>query len=85
MIEAIRGAKVEIPTLEGEATLTIPPGTSSHARLRLRGKGVPAAKGGKAGDLLVRIKIQVPKEVPDAVLEALEACHQDDPRKDLFR
>ncbi len=85
LVEAVRGAKVEIPTLDGEATLTIPPGTNSHTRLRLRGQGVPGAKGGKPGDLLVRIQIQVPKEVSDEVLEVLEECSQDDPRKDLFQ
>jgi len=85
LVEAVRGAKVEIPTLDGEATLTIPPGTNSHTRLRLRGKGVPAGKSGQPGDLLVRIQIQVPKEVSDDALEVLEGCSQDDPRKDLFR
>src|SRR5262249_55152149 len=52
--EAIRGAKVEVPTLDGRATLTVPPGTDSGTRLRLRGKGVPDPRGGASGDLFAR-------------------------------
>jgi curved DNA-binding protein len=83
--EASLGAKIEIPTLDQSATLTIPPATSSHARLRLKGKGIPGAKGKPDGDLLVRIQIVLPKEFPEPMLEALELCEQEDPRKGLFR
>jgi curved DNA-binding protein len=83
--EAALGAKVEIPTLDQRATLTIPPATSSHARLRLKGKGIPGAKGKPDGDLHARIQIVLPKEFPEPMLEALELCEQDDPRKELFR
>jgi len=83
--EATLGAKVEIPTLDQRATLTIPPATSSHARLRLKGKGIPGAKGKSDGDLLARIQIVLPKEFPEPMLEALELCEQDDPRKGLFQ
>ncbi|MCA9504179.1 MAG: J domain-containing protein [Spirochaetaceae bacterium] len=82
--EAIAGARVEVPTLDGRATLTIPPGTSSHARLRLRGQGVPAAGGQPAGDLYARIKIVVPKQIDDETRAAIERIEQDDPRKGLF-
>jgi DnaJ-class molecular chaperone len=83
--EAVRGAKVEIPTLDDRATLTIPPGTNSHTRLRLRGKGVPGAKGQPAGDLLACIRIVLPKEPPSALLETLEKVDQGNPRGELFR
>lgn len=83
--EAVLGAKVEIPTLDGRATLTIPPRTSSQARLRLRGQGIPGEKGKPAGDLLARIQIVLPKDLPEPLLEALDALEQDDPRKELFR
>jgi DnaJ-class molecular chaperone len=72
--EAIEGARVEVPTLDGRATLTIPPGTDSGTRLRMRGKGVPAAGGGTPGDLLVRVQIRVPKDLDaegEAALETL--------------
>ncbi len=85
LAEAVTGAKIEIPTLEGRATLTIPPGTSSHTRLRLRGQGVPAAAGAAAGDLLARIQIVVPRPASDELVAALEGEAQEDPRKELFR
>jgi curved DNA-binding protein len=85
--EAIRGAKVEVPTLDGRATLTIPPGTDSGTRLRLRGKGVPNPRGGAPGDLLARIQIRVPRQVEAAAKEALDALEPFEDRelrKDLF-
>jgi curved DNA-binding protein len=85
--EAIRGAKVEVPTLDGRATLTIPPGTDSGTRLRLRGKGVPDPRGGAPGDLLARIQIRVPRDLDDAAKRALDAVAQledRDIRKELF-
>lgn len=82
--EAVCGARVDVPTLDGKATLTIPPGTSSGARLRLRGLGVPASKTGAAGDLFARIKIVVPKDAAAKLEGALRTLAQDDPRKGLF-
>jgi curved DNA-binding protein len=85
--EAIRGAKVEVPTLDGRAMLTIPPGTASGTRLRLRGKGVPSPRGGAAGDLFARIQIRVPRQLDPAAtkaLDALEPFEDRDLRKDLF-
>lgn len=85
LAEAVRGGRVEIPTLEGRATLTIPPGTSSGSRLRLRGQGVPASKSAPAGDLYARIKIVVPKDAAAKLGEVLEGLEQPDPREGLFR
>jgi DnaJ-class molecular chaperone len=81
--EAVTGARVEVPTLDERVTLTIPPGTNSHARLRLKGKGVPASGKKPAGDLFARIKIIVPKDVPEELAEALGKLEQPDPRADL--
>jgi DnaJ-class molecular chaperone len=58
--EAALGTKVQVPTVEGPVTVTIPPGTSSGARLRLRGKGVKKADGAR-GDQFVRVEIVAPK------------------------
>ena len=85
--EAILGANVEVPTLDGRATLTIPPGTNGGARLRLRGKGVPASRGKEAGDLLVRVQIRVPQELDDdarSTVEALRAFEDPEIRKELL-
>ncbi|MDJ0868042.1 MAG: DnaJ C-terminal domain-containing protein [Myxococcota bacterium] len=77
--EATLGAKVEIPTLEGRATVTIPPGTDSGQRLRLRGKGIPHPKGGPAGDLYATVQIRVPRDLDDAARERLAGLAPFDP------
>ena len=57
--EAVLGAKVRIPTLDGAASLHIPPGTQGGSRLRLGGKGLPDKRGTR-GDLFVNVRIAVP-------------------------
>jgi curved DNA-binding protein len=59
--EATSGTRVEVPSLDGRVTVTVPPGTDSGSKLRLRGKGVPHPSGGPAGDFFVVIKICVPR------------------------
>jgi len=84
--EAILGAQVEVPTLTGRVTVTIPPGTDSGTKLRLRGKGVPQPTGGAAGDLYVVVQIKVPKGLAAEArkrIEALAELHAADLRKDL--
>jgi DnaJ-class molecular chaperone len=85
--EAALGARIEVPTLDGRATLTIPPGTDSGTRLRMRGKGVPDPRGGAPGDLLVQVQIHVPRGLDEdakASLEALESFEDPALRKKLF-
>jgi curved DNA-binding protein len=60
--EAVLGATVPVPTLEGNITLKIPAGTQQGHQLRVRGKGLPAGAG-KHGDLYVAVSIQVPGHV----------------------
>lgn len=64
--EAVLGAKVSVPTVEGPVTLTVPPGTSSGSRLRLRGRGIKKPDGTR-GDQFCRIEIVVPRLRPDEV------------------
>lgn len=71
--EAALGAEVTIPTLDGRATLRVPPGSQPGARLRLRGKGLPATREHPAGDLLVTLKLRVPKQLEAEERRALEA------------
>jgi curved DNA-binding protein len=85
--EAVRGAKVEVPTLDGRATLTIPPGTDSGTRLRLRGKGVPDPRGGPPGDLFARVQIRVPRNLDEEAkraVDALDRVQDREIRKELF-
>jgi curved DNA-binding protein len=65
----------------GEATLTVPPGSSSGKRMRLRGLGLPR-RGGERGDLIVALEIAVPKEPNAAERAAYEALSRvaSDPR-----
>ncbi len=56
---AVLGGKIRVPTLDGEVELTLPAGTASGRRLRLRGKGL--GSDADRGDLLVRIEIDAPK------------------------
>ncbi len=67
--EAVLGAKVRVPTLDGPVTLSVPAKSSGGRALRLKGKGLPRAGGGR-GDLLVTLKIVLP-EGGDGELEAL--------------
>ena len=60
---------MRVPTLDGPVTLTMPPNSSGGRALRLKGKGLPRAGGGR-GDLLVTLRIVLP-EGGDAELEAL--------------
>ncbi|HXW70175.1 MAG TPA: J domain-containing protein [Methylocella sp.] len=69
LYEAVLGARVNAPTLEGMVELTVPANSNGGRTLRLRGKGLPNAKG-SAGDLLVTLKIVLPDE-PDGELTSL--------------
>ncbi len=62
--EAALGARVSIDTLDGAAALTIPPGTQSGQRVRLRGKGLPSADG--RGDLYAVVRTVVPRDLTAA-------------------
>ena len=61
--EAVLGARVEVPSLEGPVKLRVPPGTQAGQRFRLRERGVPAPSG--RGDLLVEIRIVLPQIVDE--------------------
>lgn len=86
--EAALGAKVDVPTLsEGNVTVTIPPGTSSGAKLRLRGKGIVDRSTHKPGDQFVVVKIVVPHKIDDRareLLRELETAMPQDPRSNLW-
>jgi molecular chaperone DnaJ len=59
------GAKVQVPTLDGEEELTIEPGTQHGHVFRMRGRGLPNLRTGRRGDLLVTTLIEVPKKLSD--------------------
>jgi curved DNA-binding protein len=64
---ALLGGEVEVPTLRGtRVKLTIKPETQNGTRLRLRGLGMPGARGGAAGDLYAEVKVRLPVPMDDA-------------------
>src|SRR5690242_6950421 len=84
LYEAVLGAKVRVPTLDGAVELAIPAGTSSGRTFRLKGKGFPAK--GATGDLLVAVRIVLPEGKDDALSELMKTWRDGkpyDPRKDL--
>ena len=74
LAEAVLGAKVRMPTVEGAVTLTLPPGTSSGKVFRLKGRGFSRADGSR-GDQLVTVAIDVPAD--DAELRRFVEGWQD--------
>src|SRR6185437_6966936 len=74
--EAALGTTVTVPTLDDPVTLRVPAGTQPGTQLRVRGRGVPAGggrNGAKAGDLLVRVELTVPKTLTDEQRAAVES------------
>ncbi|UCD35750.1 MAG: DnaJ domain-containing protein, partial [Nitrospiraceae bacterium] len=70
--DAVLGGKIKVPTLSGDVTMTLPPGTDSGKKFKLKGKGIPNRKTGVRGDEFAVIKILVPKNVSSKAKEALE-------------
>ena len=64
--EAMLGAEVLVPTLDGKnLSMRVPPETSDGTRLRLRGQGLPLADNSGRGDMMVRVSVQLPKNLTD--------------------
>ncbi len=85
LAEAALGAKIDVPTPKGVVTLSVPPGTSSGTKLRVKGHGVASANG-PAGDLLAEMQIVLPDELDDAdrkILQELDQRHLQNPRANL--
>ncbi len=83
--EAVLGGRVTVPTIAGPVTMSIPAGSDAGARLRLRGRGIPAHSGQPAGDAFATLRIVI-GPVDDALRAFLtdwSAGQTFDPRRDL--
>jgi molecular chaperone DnaJ len=85
--EAALGAKIEVPTIDGMAAMTLPPGTQGGQRFKLSGKGFPSPKTGARGNQYVVIKIAVPKNLDSSAkdkVREIDKLYKETPRERLL-
>ncbi len=85
--EAIRGATIEVPTLNGSKRIRVAPGTQHGTVQRLRGEGPPKLGNRGRGDIHYRLTVDVPKSLSDEqreVVDELAAVMDQDPRAGIF-
>jgi len=70
--QAVFGAEIDVPTLEGKVKMTVPPGTQSGRIFRLRSKGFPHLRSGGAGDEHVRVFVEIPSRITKEQRSALK-------------
>ena len=87
--EALRGATIEVPTLEGTKKIKVGAGTRHGSVQRLKGEGAPKPRGRGKGDIRYRLEIEMPKELNEEQAKAAEALAEAfngaDPRAELLR
>ena len=71
--QAVMGAELEIPTIDGKVKYNLPAGTQPGTTFRLRGKGIPELRGRGRGDQYVTVRVQVPSSLTGEQKEALRA------------
>ena len=69
--QAVLGAEIEVPTLDGNVKMTVPEGTQPGTVFRLRGKGIPYLRGNGRGDQFVTVTLSVPKNLTGSQKELL--------------
>jgi DnaJ-class molecular chaperone len=77
--EITLGAKIDVPTIDGKISMTIPPGTQNGRKFRLRGKGVPYLKGEGQGDQYVQVRVVLPGQLDDRSRALVEEFDQRNP------
>jgi curved DNA-binding protein len=70
--EAVLGATIEVPTLEGKKRVKVPPGTPSHTKMRLKGLGMPHFQKEGRGDEFVKVLVRVPKKITEKGKKLIE-------------
>jgi molecular chaperone DnaJ len=85
--EALKGATIEVPTLDGSKRIKVAAGTKHGTLQRLRGEGPPKLKGGGRGDIRYRLLLDVPDTLTDEQLAAIddfEAALDGNPRERIL-
>lgn len=72
-VEAALGAEIDIPTLTGTVKYNIPEGTQSGTRFSVKNEGIVSTRGGRKGDLIFEVSVEVPKNLSDKQKELLRA------------
>lgn len=75
--DATLGTEIEVPTVHGDVTLTIPAGTQPNTKFRLKGKGVQDLRSSRVGDQFVEVKLQVPTSLTKHERETLEGIRDN--------
>ena len=83
--EAALGARIEVPTIEGRASVKIPPGTESGQKFRLRGKGAPLLRGSGHGDEYVEVHVVTPRAADEKSRQLLRELGVLAPGEELRR
>src|SRR5262245_2138998 len=81
--EAMLGGSIEVPTVDGQVRVKVPPGSQTGRQLRVRGRGAPHLRGKERGDLYLKLAVYAPETDAPAAAEAaraLEASYQRSPR-----
>src|SRR5208337_427220 len=82
VVDAVLGAKIDVPLLDGQQTVDVPSGAQPDTILRLSGRGLPRFDGGPRGDLYVRLQVHVPERLSDRqrrLYEQLKATSRGKP------
>lgn len=85
--EAALGAKIEVPTMDGTATMTIPSVTQGGQLFRLKEKGMPHLKGGRSGNQYVKVIITIPKNLTEEdkeLFKKISALYTENPREGIL-
>ncbi len=72
LAQAVLGDEIDVPTITGKAKLKIPAGTQSHTMFRLNGQGLPNLNSGKKGSQIVKVIVEIPKELNSKQKEAIK-------------
>ena len=82
--EAVRGASIPVPTINGAISVKVPAGAQSGQQLRIKGKGVAGHGQAPAGDLYLRLMVRTPNaDLADEVINKIDQAYGEDVRQNV--